>query len=110
MELPSLCRILEEVDDITSLASGIFMATTYDAILRNNHLEWGASSPVIAPDESLRVKVTVVGADVTLREPERQAKIIQALEELAAQGGIQGIPDPVAWQRDVRADRELPGR
>ncbi|MCE9526392.1 MAG: hypothetical protein K8R36_10095 [Planctomycetales bacterium] len=86
------------------------MATTYDAILRNNHLEWAATAPVVAPDESLRVKVTVVGADVALSEPERQAKIIQALEELAAQGGIQGIPDPAAWQRDVREDRELPGR
>lgn len=86
------------------------MATTYDAILRNNQLEWEASSPVAAPDESLRVKVTVVGADVALSEPERQAKIIQALEELASQGWIQGIPDPLAWQREVREDRELPGR
>ena len=86
------------------------MATTYDAILRNNHLEWAATAPVVAPNESLRVTVTVVGADVMLSEPDRRTKIIQALEELASQGGIQGIPDPVAWQKNARQDRELPGR
>jgi hypothetical protein len=31
------------------------------------------------------------------------------LQEIADRGGL-GISDPVAWQREVRKDRELPGR
>ena len=35
----------------------------------------------------------------------------QVLEELAAQDTVaEAIPDPAAWQREIRQDRELPGR
>lgn len=33
-----------------------------------------------------------------------------ALEALAAMGGIASIPDPSAWQREIRKGRPLPGR
>ncbi len=33
-----------------------------------------------------------------------------ALKRIAARGGIAGITDPAAWQREQRADRPLPGR
>jgi hypothetical protein len=33
-----------------------------------------------------------------------------ALQRLAAMGAFTSIPDPVAWQRAERADRELPNR
>lgn len=32
------------------------------------------------------------------------------LSQLAAAGGIRSIPDPLAWQREIRQDRPLPGR
>lgn len=35
---------------------------------------------------------------------------VSALKELAAMGGIASIPDPAAWQREIREDRPLPGR
>jgi len=35
---------------------------------------------------------------------------LAALNRIAARGGIQGIQDPMAWQREQRADRPLPGR
>lgn len=41
---------------------------------------------------------------------ERHAKGLAAMKRLAARGGIKGIPDPVAWQRESREDRPLPGR
>ena len=31
------------------------------------------------------------------------------LDKLAAMGGLSSIPDPSAWQREVREDRLLPG-
>jgi hypothetical protein len=33
-----------------------------------------------------------------------------ALDRIAARGGMTGIKDPSAWQREQRADRPLPGR
>jgi hypothetical protein len=41
--------------------------------------------------------------DPTLLEP--------LIEELRARGGLRDlIPDPAAWQRELRQDRPLPGR
>lgn len=40
----------------------------------------------------------------------RQARLRQALDALAAAGTFAEIDDAVAWQREVRADRPLPGR
>ena len=31
----------------------------------------------------------------------------EALERIAARGGIDSIPDPVAWQREMREDRHI---
>ena len=42
--------------------------------------------------------------------PARRERALAALERLAARGGIRSIPDPVAWQREQRKDRPLPGR
>ncbi len=43
-------------------------------------------------------------------DEERKAKGLAALERIAARGGIAGIDDPMAWQREHRTDRLLPGR
>ena len=40
---------------------------------------------------------------------ERGQRMAEILEKLARSQAFAGI-DPVAWQRDVRQDRELPGR
>ncbi len=37
--------------------------------------------------------------------------VLDALRELRAVGGLKDvIPDPIAWQREQRKDRPLPGR
>ena len=43
-------------------------------------------------------------------DEQRRARGLAALNRIAARGGIAGIDDPVAWQREQRADRPLPGR
>jgi hypothetical protein len=84
---------------------------TYDAIMRNNHLEWSATSPAVDPGSAVRVQVTVVGEDqAVISEEERRTQVLSALERIAARGGIESIPDPAAWQREIRTDRDLPGR
>jgi thioredoxin-like negative regulator of GroEL len=43
-------------------------------------------------------------------DEQRRARGLAALNRIAARGGIAGISDPMAWQREQRADRSLPGR
>lgn len=38
------------------------------------------------------------------------AKAMEALTALADRGGCRSIDNPEQWQRDMRADRSLPGR
>lgn len=43
--------------------------------------------------------------------PEMVARRKDALRKLRELGGLRDvIPDPVAWQREIRTDRPLPGR
>ena len=64
--------------------------------------------PADAPRGKLKVTATLepAGGDW----PERRERALAALQRLAARGGIRSIPDPVAWQREQRKDRPLPGR
>lgn len=61
--------------------------------------------PSDAPRGKLKVTATLESAGVDW--PARRGVALEALERLAARGGIRSIPDPAAWQR---ADRVLPGR
>jgi hypothetical protein len=57
------------------------------------------------------VRSLVAGFNFRTRDEEIWARQrVEALERLAALGGIKSIPDPVAWQREIRKDRPLPGR
>jgi hypothetical protein len=49
-------------------------------------------------------------ADDETEDRRRREQALAALDRIAARGGITGIPDPVAWQREQRNDRPLPGR
>lgn len=81
------------------------MIPTYPAILRAGVLEWEAGAP---SDDPVRVHVTVLAP--VAPSPTSGAKMAEALAALAAAGGPSGFDDPAQWQKDVRADRPLPGR
>jgi hypothetical protein len=67
-----------------------------------------------------RAHVVLTMTDATEGKPKRQiptatpemiAKRVEALGELRAIGGLKNvIPDPVAWQKEMREDSTLPGR
>ena len=87
--------------------------TTYRAVLTGDHLEWRGET---LPETAARCPVAV---DVTIMRDERFSasrsadagtRMAAALEKLATSGAGTGIKDPVAWQREVRRDRPLPGR
>lgn len=57
----------------------------------------------------------VVGEKVTLplpgkRHVQDRAKIQQLIARLQETGPYRDIVDPLAWQRDIRQDRQAPGR
>lgn len=115
------------------------MTKTYPAVLRGGQIEWVDETPPwvqsadpiqvvvsesipaarpreIVSEEDRQRRTEYVRALVgeirysSPEEEERARRRVEALEQLAAMGGIQSIPDPVAWQKEQRKDRPLPGR
>jgi len=89
------------------------MAQTYAAILRGDHLEWTGEAPgPLAEGRAVAVEVTIFDQVPGRPDwgPERQRQMIEALERLASRNALAEIADPVAWQREIRQDRPLPGR
>ncbi len=61
----------------------------------------------------VRVRVTVVGPLLEETPDERAARgkrMGELLQKLAETNPFAEITDPVAWQREIRKDRPLPGR
>jgi len=89
------------------------LTTTYRAVLKGDRLEWrGEAPPEIAEERAVPVDVTILrderfGLSRSAQAGERMAA---ALEKLAASNSVTRIEDPVAWQRELRRDRPLPGR
>ena len=81
------------------------METTYEAVIHADHVEW----PDGAPDLSQPVRARVVILDEA-PPLSRGQEMVAALEAIAAAGIFDHIDDPVAWQREIRKDRPLPGR
>ena len=87
------------------------MPNTYRARLRGNVLEWLDEIPVQLPaNEAIEVDVTVL-TELPRPEGSEQGRRMAAALERIAQRPTRSLPsDPVAWQREVREDRKLPGR
>ncbi len=87
--------------------------TTYRAVLKGNRLEWREEiPPEIAGEREVPVDVTILRDErfSVSRAGNTGERMAAALEKLAASQAVTSIEDPVAWQREVRRDRPLPGR
>jgi len=82
---------------------------TYRAILKGNRLEWIESEPTDLEAEQ-PVEVTILDTPNDLDATTQGQRMAKALEQLAASNAFADIKDPVAWQREIRKDRPLPGR
>jgi hypothetical protein len=81
---------------------------SYRPILEGDRIHW-----VDPPPEStgpIEVTIRILGPIPKEDLRARRARAVAALARLAAEGGIQSIPDPAAWEREIRRDRPLPGR
>jgi hypothetical protein len=86
------------------------MLPTYPAVIRDGRIEWTGEKPAgLRPDQATPCHVTILEPQALPIEG-RKALRAAAMERAAARGGIRAIPDPVAWQREEREDRPLPGR
>lgn len=84
------------------------MRRAYKAILRGDRVEWLDGAP--EAERPLRVEIMVEAdsfSDPTEEEIEPVSHLFQALADM---GAFAEIEDPVAWQREIRKDRPLPGR
>lgn len=50
------------------------------------------------------------GSSSAISDAQRRKRLAEALEKAAALNPYREITDPVAWQREQREDRPLPGR
>ena len=80
---------------------------TYEAIIDGDKFEWVGDRPATNGPTHVQVKIALISENGT----PNGAKLAQMAREFVARtGGITSIPDPVAWQREIREDRPLPGR
>jgi hypothetical protein len=95
---------------MASKALAYRQTATYRAVLKGDRLEWrGEVPPEIEGDHALPVDVTIL-RDENFSASQAGEKMAAALEKLAASQAVASIEDPVAWQRETRRDRPLPGR
>lgn len=87
------------------------MLATYKARLHGSSIHWIGERPLpdVTGQEDIEVLITVLSdirqpVEITAKRGEQMA---QCLEKIAQTGGIAGIPDPVAWQQELRQDRQL---
>ena len=87
------------------------MITTYKARLHGNLLDWQEESPPVSTAD-VPVLVTVLPTEDTASHPHVPSgrRLADVLKRLARENPVPSIPEPVAWQRDIRQDRALPGR
>jgi hypothetical protein len=86
------------------------MLRTFRAVLKGNLLEWQEEvNEWLQGDRAVSVLVTLLDEEPFAVTEGRGRKMAAVLEKLAQARAFSGV-DPLVWQREIRRDRELPGR
>jgi len=85
------------------------MLHTYKARLNHHQLEWLDAPPELVNLHPVMVFVTFL-EEPTLTQTASGPRMAEILQQMADRNALSQIPDPVAWQREIRQDRSLPGR
>ena len=88
------------------------MLKTLKAVVNGDRIQWlEASEQSFPASHPVAALITPLpeqpGSPLAEQRAERR---LAALKKLAAINAFSTVTDPQAWQRDIRADRELPGR
>ncbi|MDE0080124.1 MAG: hypothetical protein OXO50_21580 [Caldilineaceae bacterium] len=81
---------------------------TYKAILHDDQIEWLERPPETSG--ALQVYITFPEEQDSEVSSNRGKLMAEVLAELARRDTFSTIPDPVAWQKELRAERALPDR
>ena len=85
------------------------MLKTFNAILKNNSIQWLEETPEIKLDTSIKVHVTLL-EEVAASEPKSHGKkMAEALKKISKNNVFAAI-NPQQWQQEIRQDRTLPNR
>ncbi|HAX86808.1 MAG TPA: hypothetical protein DCY91_11240 [Cyanobacteria bacterium UBA11370] len=84
------------------------MLRTFRAWLKGSRLEWIDEIPEFG-NQLIQVHVTLLENEPDLGARVRGRKMAEILEKLSACQVLTDV-EPVAWQREIRQDRSLPGR
>ncbi|MBD1933554.1 MULTISPECIES: hypothetical protein [Cyanophyceae] len=84
------------------------MLRTFRAWLKGSRLEWIDEIPEFG-NRLIQVHVTLLENEPDLEAKSRGRKMAEILEKLSACQALNDV-EPVAWQRESRQDRSLPGR
>ncbi|MBE9232242.1 hypothetical protein IQ231_11260 [Cuspidothrix issatschenkoi LEGE 03284] len=85
------------------------MLKTFNAILKNNSIEWIDKTPEINLDGSFQVQVTFLEQISTTTNKSNGQKMAAALRKISKKNIFAEI-DPQKWQQEIRQDRSLPNR
>ena len=82
------------------------MKRVYKAVLHGDRVKWLDGAPDC--DEPIQVYVSI--SEVKRADDDEITPVSQYFQALLDMGTFDEIEDPVAWQREIRKDRPLPGR
>lgn len=95
---------------INLLISEKIMLKTFNAILKNNSIQWLDQTPDINLDNSVEVKITFLEEEISTNATKSNGqKMSEALNKLAKNNVYSKI-NPQKWQQEIRQDRSLPNR
>jgi hypothetical protein len=86
------------------------MLQTYEAIYEHGNVRWLDALPEL---NEARLLVTVLSNTVAQSTPPptmQTNNLANALKAAVLLNPYRDVADPVAWQREIRNDRALPGR
>jgi hypothetical protein len=88
------------------------MVRTLKAVVSGDRIKWLEASEQSFPvSHSVEALITPLHEQPQSLSAEKQAeRRLAALKKLASINAFSTVADPEAWQRDIRADRKLPGR
>ena len=85
------------------------MKRAYKAILHGDRVEWLNGVPETGGPLPVEIMVET-SSDADVNDGDEITPVSHFLQALADMGAFAEIEDPVAWQREIRKDRPLPGR
>jgi len=85
------------------------MLKTFNAILKNNSIQWLDDTPPLELDTSVKVNVTLLEEITIHKSKSNGQKMAEALSKISKNNNFANV-EPQKWQRENRQDRSIPYR